>query len=515
MGKPRTSWLNSLILGKKCSKPPPEEPQPQTEKKPKVKRRWSFGKSSAQSKASDAFLDRKGMSFSMEDAVPVMLDSGHNKGVLTADALIGSDGKTLSVSDELSQTVPKEELDLFAARKREECAAVKIQTAFRRYMARRRLRGIVRLQALVRGHIVRRQARTTLRCVQALVRVQAHVRARRVRMSEEGQAVQQKLQQRRQQDVDSKELMGDWDSSTGTLHELQIKMKSVKDGVAKRERALTYAFSRQLWRSAQKEDTLVIDSKQDQSHWGWSWLERWMAARPWETVFLDDNEVDPECSSMTRNQERIINNSKDDLGKPKATNNQAKLISESLADVLSSCSITSAAPKLGLNISTKPSVSREYVHAMNSAELSQVATSAQFSLPSVSISPGTNMSTISAMGSKESTLVVLGQEASKPLSNGELIHTHEQMVKRDNDLSRSQLRSARTRRSFSGPLKAAHGESNILGSVPSYMANTESSKAKVRLQSNARPKAEEEGKSSPLLKRASLPIETKQGSAPM
>ncbi len=35
--------------------------------------------------------------------------------------------------------------------------------------------------------------------MQALVRVQARVRARRVRMSEEGQAVQRQLWQRRQQ----------------------------------------------------------------------------------------------------------------------------------------------------------------------------------------------------------------------------------------------------------------------------------------------------------------------------
>lgn len=53
----------------------------------------------------------------------------------------------------------------------------------------------MRLQALVRGHAVRKQAAITLRCMQALVRVQARVRARRVRMALESQLAEQNHQQ--------------------------------------------------------------------------------------------------------------------------------------------------------------------------------------------------------------------------------------------------------------------------------------------------------------------------------
>ncbi|PWA81549.1 IQ-domain 26 [Artemisia annua] len=65
-------------------------------------------------------------------------------------------------------------------------AAVKIQTVFRAHLARKALRalkGLVKLQALVRGFLVRKRAAATLHSMQALIRAQAAIRSERARRS--------------------------------------------------------------------------------------------------------------------------------------------------------------------------------------------------------------------------------------------------------------------------------------------------------------------------------------------
>lgn len=67
-----------------------------------------------------------------------------------------------------------------------EVSLMKARRAFRA------LKGIIRLQALIRGHLVRRQAVVTLCCMYGIVKLQAVVRGQRVRKSDVGFEIHEK-----------------------------------------------------------------------------------------------------------------------------------------------------------------------------------------------------------------------------------------------------------------------------------------------------------------------------------
>ncbi|XP_048127253.1 protein IQ-DOMAIN 2-like isoform X2 [Rhodamnia argentea] len=172
----------------------------------------------------------------------------------------------------------------FAGKSKEEAAAIKIQKSFRGYQARRAmraLRGLVRLKSLVEGPAVKRQVVSTLKCMQTLARVQSQIHSRRIRMSEENQALQKQLLQKRAKELENLRLGEEWDHSLQSKEQIESKLLKKFEAAMRRERALAYSFTHQTWKNPSKlTNHMFLDP--NNPTWGWSWLERWMAARPWE-----------------------------------------------------------------------------------------------------------------------------------------------------------------------------------------------------------------------------------------
>ncbi|KAJ1378458.1 IQ motif, EF-hand binding site [Sesbania bispinosa] len=145
-------------------------------------------------------------------------------------------------------------------------AATKAQAAFRGYLARRAfkaLKGIIRLQALIRGHLVRRQAVSTLCCMYGIVKLQALVRGGRVRQSDVGFEIREKCN-----------LLKPLDGKL--VNPITISTEIMK--------LSANAFIRKLLGSSTTIMALRLQYVRGDPNSVLSWLERWSTSHFWKPV---------------------------------------------------------------------------------------------------------------------------------------------------------------------------------------------------------------------------------------
>lgn len=150
---------------------------------------------------------------------------------------------------------------------RKEQAATIVQATFRGYLARRAfwaLKGIIRLQALIRGHLARRQAVATLCSMLGIVKFQALIRGRRVRTSDVGLEVQQKCSLSTPLD--------------GKLDPVRVNFSSQITKLS------INAFIRKLLAPSPSVTPLHVHYESGDPNSVPSWLERWSSTGFWKPV---------------------------------------------------------------------------------------------------------------------------------------------------------------------------------------------------------------------------------------
>ncbi|XP_021285349.1 protein IQ-DOMAIN 1-like [Herrania umbratica] len=292
-----------------------EDNEQEEEEKKRGKRRWIFKKPSYQetviqhseartitTTANNAKAITNSES-SVLNTIPEAAEAEQRHAIAVAIATAAAAQAAVATAQAAVEVVRLTRPSIFV---REHFAAIVIQTGFRGYLARRALRalkGLVKLQALVRGHNVRKRANITLRCMEAMVRVQARVRDQRKRLSaHEGSSDSvfrhpnslwsSHLVDRKSISREESGNVDDWirwDEHPKTLEEIQAILQTTKEAALKREKDLAHALSHQIWRT----DRGAVESEEELDG-NTGWVDRWTTRKQWEsTGRMSCDHIDP------------------------------------------------------------------------------------------------------------------------------------------------------------------------------------------------------------------------------
>lgn len=116
--------------------------------------------------------------------------------------------------------------------------------------ALRALKGLVRLQAIIRGRLVRKQTVTTLKCLQSVVNIQSRVCAGRFQSVKETWDCDgsKQLQDSNKKEINVVDLSSQrrWEDTILSKEEATALYLSKKEAMIKRERVKEYSFNRHV-----------------------------------------------------------------------------------------------------------------------------------------------------------------------------------------------------------------------------------------------------------------------------
>ncbi|XP_057952283.1 protein IQ-DOMAIN 31-like isoform X2 [Malania oleifera] len=389
------------------------------------------------------------------------------------------------------------------------------------------LKGIIRLQALVRGRLVRRQAVSTLYCVFGIVKLQAVVRGRKVRHSETGAEVRKYVLMNTPDDV-----LGD------------------HSGVSK-STCTANAFVKKLLSSSPIVMPLHLNYESGDPNSVLSWIERWSLSHVWKPIPRPKKTmnsksqrkqggsqlVDAETGRPKRSVRRIVAMNVDNISEQsvseieKPRHNLQRASSHHAADSMQENPLNELEkvkrnlrkvhnpvtegpvhpyveiekPRLSLGKGSTPFSKDALEHSMSdSAQNMNEITETQSILPDVETSPGALVVNVAIDLLHDDQAVTPLQ----PLDSGRKDEKDENISVANGGLDTKESTSKENQKSSKKVSRQELGENGLQSSptLPSYMAATESAKAKLRGQGS--PRLGADGTEKNTTRRHSLPSTT-------
>ncbi|KAL1534795.1 protein IQ-DOMAIN 32-like [Salvia divinorum] len=238
---------------------------------------WSFRKRSARHQVlSNTIISEAPFFTESPEATVANLQVQPNLSVPAKESVIQcTDEKyrlSAQVDSNLSDIIATEDEERSVDATPKESSVILIQAAIRGYLARRMLlkqKNVIKLQAAIRGHLVRRHAVGTLRCVLAIIKMQALIRARHIRLKGSGDFEKKKKK------------ISVVDGLNPTV--LRSKTEAKENGTDTYitiEKLLGNKFARQLMESTPRTKPINIKCDPAKSDSAWKWLERWVSVSP-------------------------------------------------------------------------------------------------------------------------------------------------------------------------------------------------------------------------------------------